>query len=135
MIKKTTAMLLITSLWSGVARGEEVDTGDFGSRKRLALNTIGIGGAITAIGGVFFFVGRSGAGLHVNPDGSLKPSGLLDEAYAAVRVQQVSAIIAVIGIATTVTGTLMLLLGRKRAVSLVPVVSPQGPGAALIGTF
>lgn len=122
MIKKTAALALVFSLAALPARAEEVDTGDFGPKKRLALNTIGIGGAITAIGAVFFFVGRSGAGLHVNPDGSLKPTGDLNEAYSAVQVQRVSAAIALIGVAVTVTGTLLLLFGRKR-VSLAPSLS------------
>jgi len=135
LIKKTAALLLATSLVGGSAHGEEVDSGDFGPRKRLALNAIGIGGAVTAIGGVFYFVGRSGAALHVNPDGTLKPTGLLDEAYAAVRVQRVAAIIAGVGVVTVVTGTLLLLLGRKRTISVLPMLSPWVQGLAISGTL
>jgi len=119
VIKKTAALAVLLSVVSLPVRAEEIDPGDFGAKKRLALNTIGIGGAITAVGGVFFFVGRSGAGLHVNGDGTLKATGDLSEAYSAVQVQRVSAVIVAIGVAVTITGTLLLLLGRKR-LSLAP---------------
>jgi hypothetical protein len=136
MIKKTTAlaMLLLTAL---PAHAEEVDHlfSEVGAKKRFALNVIGVGGAITAIGGVFFFVGRSGAGLHVNPDGSLRPLGILEEAQSATNLQRVSLTVLGVGLATVATGTVLLLLSRKKPVTVAPMLSPGGGGLVFFGVF
>lgn len=138
MIKKMAAAAVLIGLISALpAHAEEVDHlfSDVGAKKRFALNVIGVGGAVTAIGAVFFFVGRSGAGLHVNPDGSLRPLGLLDEAQSATNLQRVSLAVLGVGLATTITGTVLLLLSRKKPVTVAPVLSSTGAGLVLIGVF
>ena len=138
MIKKTAAAALLFGLISALpAHAEEVDHlfSDVGAKKRFALNVIGVGGAVTAIGAVFFFVGRSGAGLHVNPDGSLRPLGIFEEARSATNLQRVSLAVLGVGLATTVTGTVLLLLSRKKAVTLAPMVSADGGGLVFLGVF
>ncbi|MDP3233336.1 MAG: hypothetical protein Q8S33_36530 [Myxococcales bacterium] len=137
MIKKTAAAVLLFGLISPLpAHAEEHLFSDVGAKKRFALNVIGVGGAVTAIGAVFFFVGRSGAGLHVNPDGSLRPLGMFEEAQSATNLQRISLAVAGVGLATTVTGTVLLLLSRKKpAVTIAPVLSSSGGGLVLIGIF
>lgn len=117
------------------ARAQEHPFSEHGDRKRVALNVIGIGGAVTATGAVFFFVGRSGASLHVNPDGSLKPRGLLDEAAAATSLQRVSMGVLLLGVATTVTGTVLLLLARRAPVSIAPWLGGSSQGVVVSGSF
>lgn len=138
MIKKTTALLvLITAFGALDARAEAGDHpfSEHGDRKRLALNVIGVGGAITACGLVFFFVGRSGASLHVNADGSLKPRGLLEEARSATSLQRVSVGVLLVGLVTTITGTVLLLNARQPAVSLSPTYDEGEGGLVLTGAF
>ncbi len=138
MIKKTAAVALLFGLISALpAHAEEVDHlfSDVGAKKRFALNVIGVGGAVTAIGVVFFFVGRSGAGLHVNPDGSLRPLGIFEEAQSATSLQRISLAVLGVGLATTVTGTVLLLLSRKKPVTVAPTLSSTGAGLVLIGVF
>lgn len=136
MIKKTAAALLLLSLVGGARAHAEHPFSEHGDQKRVALNVIGVGGAITAVGAVFLFVGRSGAGLHVNPDGSLKPRGLLEEAVAATSLQRVSAGIIVGGLATTITGTLLLLFARKPGAPVVSLmISPEVAGVVFSGTL
>ncbi|MBM4777024.1 MAG: hypothetical protein GQE15_04910 [Archangiaceae bacterium] len=138
MIKKTAALALLISLITpSLARADEVEHpfSEFGDKKRVALNVIGVGGAITACGAVFLFVGRSGAALHLNPDGSLKVRGLLEEAQAATSLQRVSFGVLLVGIATTITGTVMLLLARRRTVSFAPFVTHDAQGFMVLGEF
>lgn len=138
MIKKTAAAVLLFGLITALpAQAEEVDHlfSEFGAKKRFALNVIGVGGAVTAIGAVFFFVGRSGAGLHVNPDGSLRPLGILEEAQSATNLQRVSLAVLGVGLATTVTGTVLLLLSRRKTVTIAPMLSPNGGGLVFSGVF
>jgi len=137
MIKKTAAAVLLFGLISALpAHAEEHLFSDVGAKKRFALNVIGVGGAVTAIGAVFFFVGRSGAGLHVNADGSLRPLGMLEEAQSATNLQRISMAMVGVGLATTATGTVLLLLSRKKpAVTIAPVLSASGGGLVLIGVF
>lgn len=138
MIKKTAAAALLFGLISALpAHAEEADHlfSDVGAKKRFALNVIGVGGAVTAIGAVFFFVGRSGAGLHVNADGSLRPLGIFEDAQSATNLQRISMAMVGVGLATTVTGTVLLLLSRKKAVTVAPMLSPSAAGLVLIGVF
>ncbi|MBE2252989.1 MAG: hypothetical protein IAE78_25885 [Myxococcus sp.] len=138
MIKKTAAAAMILTLATAVpTRAEEPDHlfSEYGSQKRFSLNVIGVGGALTAVGGVFFFVGRSGAGLHVNPDGSLRPQGLLEEAAAATSLQRVSLVVLAVGLATAVTGAVLLLSARKKSLTVAPTVHPGGAGVMLSGAF
>lgn len=138
MIKKTAALALLISLITpALARADELEHpfSEFGDKKRVALNVIGVGGAITACGAVFLFVGRSGAALHLNPDGSLKVRGLLEEAQAATSLQRVSFGVLLAGVATTVTGTVLLLLARRRAVSLAPFITHDAQGLMVLGEF
>lgn len=138
MIKKTAALALLISLISppqAWADESEHPFSEFGNKKRVALNVIGIGGAVTASGAVFLFVGRTGAALHLNPDGSLKTRGLLEEAQSATALQRVSFGVLLAGLATTITGTVMLLLARKRPVSLAPFLTPEAQGVMVLGEF
>jgi len=138
MIKKMAAAALLFGLITAMpAHAEEVDHlfSEVGAKKRFALNVIGVGGAVTAIGAVFFFVGRAGAGLHVNPDGSLRPLGILEEAQSAISLQRVSLAVLGVGLATTVTGTVLLLLSRKKTVTVAPMLSPNGGGLVFFGVF
>lgn len=138
MIKKTTALALLLSLISpsfAWADDGEHPFSEFGDKKRVALNVIGVGGGITACGAVFLFVGRSGAALHLNPDGSLKVRGLLEEAQAATSLQRVSFGVLLAGLATTITGTAMLLLARRRAVSVTPFLTHEARGVMVLGEF
>ncbi len=138
MIKKTTALALLISLISpSRAWADELEHpfSEFGDKKRVALNVIGVGGAITACGAVFLFVGRSGAALHLNADGSLKVRGLLEEAQAATSLQRVAFGVLLAGVATTVTGTVMLLLARRRTVSLAPFLTHEVQGVMVLGEF
>lgn len=138
MIKKTAALALLISLITpALARADELEHpfSEFGDKKRVALNVIGVGGAITACGAVFLFVGRSGAALHLNPDGSLKVRGLLEEAQAATSLQRVSFGVLLAGVATTVTGTVLLLLARRRTISLAPFINHDAQGLMVLGEF
>lgn len=138
MIKKTAALALLISLITpALARADELEHpfSEFGDKKRVALNVIGVGGAITACGAVFLFVGRSGAALHLNPDGSLKVRGLLEEAQAATSLQRVSFGVLLAGVATTVTGTVLLLLARRRTVALAPFITHDAQGLMVRGEF
>ncbi|MBL8919369.1 MAG: hypothetical protein JNJ54_10945 [Myxococcaceae bacterium] len=135
MIKKTAVIPLLLVALASPANAQEHPFSEHGDRKRVSLNVIGVGGAVTVTGAVFFFVGRSGASLHVNPDGSLKPRGLLEEAYAATSLQRVSMAIFAVGVATTITGTVLLLLTRKPVVSVAPWLGVGQGGVAVGGVF
>lgn len=127
MIKKTAALAALISLVPGASLAEEEHLfSEHGSNKRIALTTIGVGGALAAVGGTFFFVGRSGAGLHVNPDGSLKPRGQVEEAEAALTLQRISITILAGGVATMIVGTVLLLAARRNQLTLAPVLTPGG---------
>lgn len=134
MIKKTAAVVLLLALASP-ARAQEHPFSEHGDKKRVALNVIGVGGAVTATGAVFFFVGRSGASLHVNPDGSLKPRGLLEEAAAATALQRVSMAMFLVGVATTVTGTVLLLMARRTPVAIAPWLGGGAQGVVVSASF
>lgn len=135
MIKKTAVISLLALALASPARAQEHPFSEHGDKKRVALNVIGVGGAVTVTGAVFFFVGRSGAALHVNADGSLKPRGLLEEAYAATSLQRVSMAIFALGVATTVTGTVLLLMARRPTVSIGPWLDGGRQGLVVTGSF
>jgi hypothetical protein len=132
MIKKTAAALTALTLASSPARALEVGDHPFseqGRQKRLALTLVGIGGAVTMAGGVFFFVGRSGASLHLNPDGTLQAKGDLDEARSALALQRASVVVTALGFATLVTGTVLLFFAtRKQKLGVAPSLGPNGAG-------
>ncbi len=136
MIKKT-AVLLMVLLPLGARAQDEHLFSDQGRQKRLGLTLIGLGGATAAVGGVFFFVGRAGAGLHQDPDGTLLPMGDPAEVRAAVGLQRVAGVIFVAGVATVVAGTITLLLSRegRRGMNLVPALFPGGATLLLVGTW
>jgi hypothetical protein len=140
MIKKMATAALLLALTAALpARAEETDSlfSDVSKKKRFAINLIGLSGAVTACGAVFFFVGRSGAGLHVNPDGSLRVLGSLEEAESATSVQRVSTVMIGVGLAATVTGAVLLLLAReqKEKVKVAPMLTAGGGGLTLFGVF
>lgn len=132
MIKKSAAIGLVFALLATPANALEVGDHPFseqGRQKRWGLNLIGIGGAVAMAGGVFFFVGRSGAGLHLNPDGTLQARGDLEEARSALALQRVSVVVTALGLATLVAGTVSLFFAtRKQRLGLAPFVGPQGSG-------
>ncbi|MDX2011010.1 MAG: hypothetical protein SFW67_12495 [Myxococcaceae bacterium] len=135
MIKKTAAALVAITLCASPARALEVGESPFseqGRQKRLALTLVGVGGAVTMVGGVFFFVGRSGAGLHLNQDGTLQPRGDLEEARSALSLQRISIGIAAAGFATLAAGTVLLFFAtRKHRLGLMPVFGPHGASVVL----
>jgi hypothetical protein len=139
MIKKTAAALVALTLVAAPARALEAGDHPFseqGRQKRLALTLVGIGGAATMVGGVFFFVGRSGAGLHLNPDGTLRVQGDLAEARAALALQRASVVVTALGFATLVTGTVLLFFAtRKQKLGLVPAFGPQSAGVVFTTTL
>lgn len=135
MIKKSATAFVALTLLASPARALEVGDHPFserGRQKRLALTLVGLGGAVTVSGGVFFFVGRSGAGLHLNPDGTLQPRGDLEEARSALALQRVSIVITALGFAGLAAGTVMLFFAtRPQKLALMPVVGPHGASVVL----
>ncbi|MCA3015371.1 MAG: hypothetical protein INH41_23530 [Myxococcaceae bacterium] len=135
MIKKTTALAALLALVPANGRALDLDERPFsqtGRQKRLALSVVGIGGAVTMASGVFFFVGRSGAALHLNPDGTLRTRGDLEEARAALTLQRVSLGALALGFATLASGLVLLVLSTSaRTFSVAPAIGAGSAGVVV----
>lgn len=128
------ALLLGTS--TAYAKDAENDPfSEIASRKRVAFTLIGAGGTVTAIGGLFFFVGRGGASLHLNSDGSLRSNANAEEALAAANVQRVALGVAAVGVALVIAGSVVLFTAARRRVSIAPTFFSQGVGVSFFASL
>jgi hypothetical protein len=129
----TRLVLAVVLLGSLTSVANVPEPSGFGAEKRLAFDLMGLGGAVAMTSAVFFWVGHSGAELHLSSDGTLLSKGSLDEARSALGLQQATLVLGGLGLATLLAGVVLFVKAAPGAlVSVTPWASRDGAGLSLL---